>query len=178
MTSQDEPVPQLRRFVRKEQAKVGFGGSDMPDSTFYAMIAKGVIPKPVKLGGLRRSISLWDEQELIEAQQRLLDEREERVEQANKRPPEQIYADVKLAPAPAPAAPKPPPVEADPPPPSPPPPPRRARGGHAPETERNAQIGERWEEGWPKKRIAKEFGVSVERVRQILARLDADREVA
>jgi predicted DNA-binding transcriptional regulator AlpA len=67
----------LRRFLRKEQAKAMFG--DPTDSTWYRWIATGLIPRPVKMASVRLSIALWDEGELIAAQERLLAERDQRM---------------------------------------------------------------------------------------------------
>jgi hypothetical protein len=73
----------LRRFLRKPQAKAMFG--DPPDSSWYKGIADGVIPAPVKMSPSRFAPALWDEAELIAAQQRLLAERDERVAERQQR---------------------------------------------------------------------------------------------
>jgi predicted DNA-binding transcriptional regulator AlpA len=157
---QDEP-PKIRRLHRKEQAKAFFGNP--ADSTWYAMIAKGKIPAPVKLGELRRSVALWAEDELVEAQERLIKEREERVIARSQRPAGEIYDDIKLAPAPAVPKAEPPPLS----------PVKAAQG------ERNRRIATLWSQGWTKQRIARELGISTERVRQILTKAGAkEREVA
>jgi hypothetical protein len=164
----DEP-PKLRRLLRKEPAKALFGS--VPDSTWYLWIKQGIVPRPLKVGTLRRSIALWDADELAIAQQRMVAEREERTAaRAAGRGAEEIYAEVQ--PAPVAAAPEAVPVEARAPPLTP---------AKAARSERNRRIAARWDQGWTKQRIAQEEGMSVERVRQLLAKPGTgarDREIA
>jgi hypothetical protein len=159
----EEMLGKLRRLVRKQVAKTFFG--DPPDSTWYLWISQGLIPPPVKLGSLRRSVSLWDVDELLVAQQKMIAEREQRIAARNAgRTPEEIYGDVK----PAPAAPEGPPAKSAPPPLTP---------AKAAQSERDARVAALWREGRSKKEIGRECGISTERIRQILAKAGArDRD--
>jgi DNA-binding NarL/FixJ family response regulator len=136
---------------------------DPSDSAWQRWIDAGIIPPPIKIGERQRGVSLWAEDELIACQDRMLAAREARVIERSQRPPEEIYADIKLEPAPA--APEPPPLTP----------------AKAAQQARDRRIAGLQAKGWSRKDIARECGVSVERVRQILTRIEAgarDREIA